>query len=195
MVTAGKGPEHRLEMQRRAIEKLEGERDRLERLLLRLPSLMGELDVGKLVRGVVEAAVELAGARFGAFAAADDEEPVVFVGASGPAPAFTETPALRAAPLLAGALWSGEAVLVDDVTSWASRDHGARAYGVFADGRLVRSWLAVPVRGRGGAVLGAVYLGHHRAHAFSARQHELVGGLCSQLGVAMENAWARWWPR
>ncbi|HEX9342572.1 MAG TPA: GAF domain-containing SpoIIE family protein phosphatase [Actinomycetota bacterium] len=176
-------------MQRRAIERLEGERDRLERLLLRLPSLMGELDVGKLAQGVVEAAVELSGARFGAFAAADsDEETVVFVGATGPPPAFAETPALKAAPLLAGAIWSGEAVRVDDVTAWASRDESARAYGVFADGRLVRSWLAVPVRGRGGAVLGAIYLGHHRAHAFSGRQHELVGGLCSQLGVAMENA-------
>lgn len=189
MATTGEAPQHRLEMQRRAIERLEEERDRLERLLLRLPSLMGELDVAKLVRGVVEAAVELAGARFGAFAAADaDEEQVLFVGAAGPPPAFAEAPALKAAPLLAGALWSGEAVRVEDVTAWALREQSARAYGVLADGRLVRSWLAVPVRGRDGAVLGAVYLGHHRAHAFSARQHELVGGLCSQLGVAMENA-------
>ncbi len=179
----------RLGLQRRAIERLEGERDRLERLLLRLPSLMGELDVGKLVQGVVEAAAELADARFGAFAPADsDEDAVAFVGAGGSPPAFAEPPALKSAPLLAGALWSGQAVRVDDVTTWASRDQSARAYGVFADGRLVRSWLAVPVRGRGGAMLGAIYLGHHRAHAFSARQHELVGGLCSQLGVAMENA-------
>jgi len=192
IATTGDAPEGRqgrLTIQRRAIEQLEGERDRLERLLLRLPSLMGELDVGKLVRGVVEAATELSGARFGAFAAADsDQETIVFVGAPGPPPAFAETPALKAAPLLAGAIWSGEAVRVDDVTAWAPRGQDARAYGVLADGRLVRSWLAVPVRGRGGNVLGAIYLGHHRAHAFSGRQHELVGGLCSQLGVAIENA-------
>jgi serine phosphatase RsbU (regulator of sigma subunit) len=189
MATTEEAPEGRLAMLRRAIERLEGERDRLERLLLRLPSLMGELDVGKLVRGVVEASAELAGARFGAFAAADgDEDRVVFVGAPGAPPTFAETPALKAAPLLAGAIWSGEEVRIDDVTAWAARGQSARAYGVLADGRLVRSWLAVPVRGRRGNVLGATYLGHHRAHAFSGREQELVGGLCSQLGVAMENA-------
>jgi sigma-B regulation protein RsbU (phosphoserine phosphatase) len=32
-----------------------------------------------------------------------------------------------------------------------------------------------------------VYLGHHRAHAFEARHERLVGGLCSQLGGALEH--------
>jgi len=85
-------------------------------------------------------------------------------------------------------LWRGETLRIEDVAAWASRDESIRAYGVLADGRLPRSWLAAPVRGRSGAVLGAIYLGHHRAHAFSLRQEELLGGLCSQLGVAMENA-------
>jgi hypothetical protein len=85
-------------------------------------------------------------------------------------------------------LWRGETMRIEDVAAWASRDASARAYGVLADGRLLRGWLAAPVRGRSGAVLGAIYLGHHRPHAFSVRQEELLGGLCGQLGVAMENA-------
>src|SRR5207248_1656628 len=76
---------------------------------------------------------------------------------------------------------------IDDVGRWAQREEAARRYGVLADGRLVRSWLATPVRGRDGAVLGVVYLGHHRSHAFDARHERLVAGLSSQLGGALEH--------
>ena len=51
----------------------------------------------------------------------------------------------------------------------------------------MRSWLAAPVLGRDEAVLGVVYFGHHRAHAFDARDERLVAGLCSQLGGALEH--------
>src|SRR6185295_17031487 len=76
---------------------------------------------------------------------------------------------------------------IDDVSLWARGEETARAYGVLADGRLVRSWLAAPVRGRDDNVLGVVYLGHHRAHAFDARHERLFDGLCSQLGGALEH--------
>ena len=82
---------------------------------------------------------------------------------------------------------TGETLRVDDVGVWAKGEEAARSYGVLADGRLVRSWLAAPVRGRGDTVLGVVYLGHHRAHAFDARHERLVAGLCSQLGGALEH--------
>ncbi len=177
----------RLEVSRRAIGQLEADRDRLEGLLLRLPQLVAELDVERLVRGIAEATRELAAARFAAFVpAVGDERAVILVGVD--RTAFAEPPAFGHAPLLGGVLWPGETLRIDDVTAWAARDESARAYGVLADGRLVRSWLAAPVRGGGGALLGALYLGHHRANAFSSRQERLVGGLCVQLGVAMENA-------
>jgi Stage II sporulation protein E (SpoIIE)/GAF domain len=176
-----------LDIRKRAIEQLEIERDRLERLLLRLPALLAELDVERLARGIVEAARELAGARFGIFVPFDgDEQSAIFVGLE--PDAFSTTPAIGRAPLLAAVLWRGETLRIEDVAAWASRDESVSAYGVLADGRLPRSWLAAPVRGRSGSVMGAIYLGHHRAHAFSPRQEELLGGLCEQLGVAMENA-------
>ncbi len=175
------------ELRRRAIEELEAERDRLERLLLRLPSLLAELDVDRLTKGIAEAARDLVGARVGIFLPADgDESAAIFVGLE--RDTFADPPTVDHAPLLAGVLWRGETMRINDVTAWASRDASAWTYGVLADGRLLRSWLAAPVRGRSGAVLGAIYLGHHRAHAFSQRQEELLGGLCAQLGVAMENA-------
>ncbi len=180
-------PEARLELARRAIEQLEAERDRLETLLLRLPSLLAELDPDKLTVGVVEAARELANARFGLFLPAGSERATVtFVGLT--REDFTEPPAVGRAPVLAAALVSGHSIRVDDVTTWAQGEDNARSYGILADGRLVRSWLAVPLRGRSeDGVLGVVYLGHHRAHAFDARHERLVDGLCFQLAGALEH--------
>jgi hypothetical protein len=185
MTDAG-APEPPKEMARRAIEQLEAERNMLERLIVRLPALLSELDPERLSVGVVEAARELTGARFGLFLdAASERATVSFVGLN--REDFASPPAVGRAPVLAGAVLSAESIRVDDVAVWAKGEEAARAYGILADGRLVRSWLATPVRGRGDAVLGVVYLGHHRAHAFDARHERLVAGLCSQLGGALEH--------
>jgi serine phosphatase RsbU (regulator of sigma subunit) len=179
------GPEPPREMTRRAVEQLEAERDRLERLLLRLPALLAELDPERLAVGVAEAARELTGARFGLFLATGSERATVsFVGLT--RDDFASPPAVGRAPVLAGAVLSGQSLRIDDVAVWAQGEEAARSYGVLADGRLVRSWLAVPVRGRDD-MLGVLYLGHHRAHAFEARHERLVAGLCSQLGAALEH--------
>ena len=100
---------------------------------------------------------------------------------------FAEIPAVGRAPVLAGALVSGQTLRIDDVAVWAQSEEAARSYGILADGRLVRSWLATPVRSRDKGILGVVYLGHHRAHAFDARHERLVEGLCSQLGAALDH--------
>jgi hypothetical protein len=177
----------RLEMSRRAVEQLEGERERLERLLLRLPSLTAELDPERLTTGVAEAARELTAARFGLYLAPGQEAKAGTLVGLEPSD-FAEPPTVARAPMLAGVAWQAGTRRVDDVSQWAPGEEAARAYGVFADGRLVRSWLAAPVQGRDGRSLGALYLGHHRAHAFTGRHEELIGGLCVQLGVALENA-------
>jgi serine phosphatase RsbU (regulator of sigma subunit) len=179
-------PGTRLEMSRRAIDQLEAERDRLERLLLRLPSLLAELNPEQLTIGVMDAARELTGARFGMFLPAGTERATVLFAGLGRGD-FAEPPAVGRAPVLAGALLTGRTLRIDDVAVWAQSEETARSYGVLADGRLVRSWLATPVRGRDGAILGVVYLGHHRPHAFVARHEALVEGLSAQLGVGLEH--------
>jgi serine phosphatase RsbU (regulator of sigma subunit) len=177
----------RLEMSRRALEQLEAERERLEGLLLRLPSLLAELDPDRLAEGVAEAARQLVGARFALFLPASRERATVtFAGLT--REDFADVPAVGRAPVLAGVLWAEHAVRVDDVAAWVQGEEAARTYGVLADGRLVRSWLAVPVRSRNAKVVAALYLGHHRAHAFTPRHEELVEGLAHQLGVALEHA-------
>ena len=185
-MTDSEAPEPPIEFTRRAVEQLQAERDRLERLLLRLPALLADLDPDRLSVGVVDAARELTGARFGLFLAAGSERGTVsFVGLT--REDFASPPAVGRAPVLAGALFTGKSIRVDDVAVWAKGEEAARSYGVLADGRLVRSWLAAPVLGRGDVILGVVYLGHHRAHAFDARHERLVAGLCTQLGGALEH--------
>ena len=177
----------RLEMSRRALEQLEAERARLEGLLLHLPSLLAELDPDRLAEGVAEAVRQLVGARFALFLPANrDRATLTFAGLT--REDFAEVPAVGRAPVLAGVLWAQHAVRIDDVAAWTQGEEAARTYGVLADGRLVRSWLAVPVFGRKGNVVAALYLGHHRAHAFTPRHEELAGGLAHQLGVALEHA-------
>ncbi|MGH9040406.1 MAG: GAF domain-containing protein, partial [Acidimicrobiia bacterium] len=179
--------EARLEMSRRALEQLEADRERLEGLLLRLPALLAQLDPDRLAEGVAEAARQLVGARFSLFLPAHGERSTLtFAGLD--REDFAEPPAVGRAPVLAGVMWAEHAVRIDDVAVWAQGEDEARNYGVLADGRLVRSWLAAPVRGRQGDVLAALYLGHHRAHAFTPRHEELVEGLGHQLGVALEHA-------
>src|ERR1044072_1856324 len=106
-MTAAGAPELPKEMTRRAIEQLEAERDKLERLLVRLPALLAELDPERLTVGVVEAARELTGARLGIFLDAGSERATVsFVGLN--REDFAAPPAVGRAPVLAGAFLTGE---------------------------------------------------------------------------------------
>ena len=184
----------RLAVCRQAVEQLQAEREGLERLLLRLPALCAELEPVPLRRGVVEAGVEMAQARLGFFVSS--EPPLQLTDLVGVLPEeLAEPPRPGHSPLLAAVLYDGRVLRIDDASKWtgaafghaAGGEHAAHAYGSLADGRLLRSWLAAPVRRRDGSILGALYLGHPRAHAFSPRHESLVAVLCDQLGVTLEN--------
>ena len=178
---------HRLTLCRQAVDQLHAEREGLERLLLRLPALCAELEPVALRRGVVEASVEMAQARLGFFV--PSEPPHEVSDLVGIAPdELAEPPRPGHSPLLAAVLYDGRVLRIDDVSNWARDEHAAHVYGALADGRLLRSWLAAPVKRRDGSILGAVYLGHPRAHAFTPRHESLIHVLCEQLGVTLENA-------
>jgi signal transduction histidine kinase len=52
----------------------------------------------------------------------------------------------------------------------------------------VRSYLAVPVTGRGGKGIGALVFGHERPGVFTAAAERLIEGVASQAAIAMDNA-------
>ena len=177
----------RLALCQRAVEQLQAEREGLERLLLRLPALCAELEPAALRRGVVEAAIEMAQARLGFFVPFTPPHTLTdLVGLT--TADFAQLPRPAHSPLLAAVLYDGRVLRIDDAAKWAGEEQAAHAYGALADGRLLRSWLAAPVRRRDGSVIGGIYLGHPRAHTFSSRAETLITVLCDQLGVTLENA-------
>src|SRR5581483_737852 len=52
----------------------------------------------------------------------------------------------------------------------------------------VRSYLAVPVKGRGGEVIGGLFFGHPEVGRFSAHHERIAVGIASWAAVALENA-------
>jgi sigma-B regulation protein RsbU (phosphoserine phosphatase) len=168
---------------RAAVELLLAERGRLLDLVVRLPGLLAEREPHLLVSGVAEACRELANARFAMYVPTDQEAEPVLTGMEWDD--FSERPDVGQAPLLAGPRLHGQPHSVDDVAAWARDERLSRAYGTLADGRLVRSWLIVPVPTGDGELAGVLYLGHPRPHAFGAEVQSLTVGLCHHLGAAM----------
>jgi serine phosphatase RsbU (regulator of sigma subunit) len=171
--------------QREVIEQLEDQRQRLAALLLEMPKLFAAREPDALVIGCAEAAQSLAGAAFALFVPADAEQAQTLVGLEWAD--FAEAPAPGLAPLL-GVHSVGAARIIDDVTRWAPSDAASLLYGVLSDGRLVRSWLIAPVRGRDDELRGVLYLGHPRPHAFSSLHEQELGLLGSSLGIALDAA-------
>ena len=180
------GESEELRTARAALDELLAERARLLELVVRLPGLLAEREPGRLVGGVVDACRELTGARFALYVPADAEAQATLTGLAWDD--FAERPDIGNAPLLAGPRVHGQAHCVDDVAAWARDDRLSRPYGTLADGRLVRSWLIVPVPTGDGEMAGVLYLGHPRPHAFGSEDVTLTGGLCEHLGVALGHA-------
>ena len=100
---------------------------------------------------------------------------------------FAEMPAPGLAPLLAVNTESG-ARSIPDVARWSPTEAAGRLYGTLADGRLVRSWMVAPVRGRDEELRGVLYLGHPRPHVFSAHHETQLTILASRLGASLDTA-------
>jgi hypothetical protein len=171
---------------RAALAELMAERERLLELVVRLPGLLAEHDPQQLVAGVAEACRVLTGARFAMYVPTDGAHGTALAGMTWDD--FAERPDIGNAPLLAGPRVHGQPHCVDDVAAWARDDRLSRPYGTLADGRLVRSWLIVPVPTGDGDLAGVLYLGHPRPHAFGSEDVTLTGGLCGHLGVALAHA-------
>lgn len=167
------------------------ERERLERLLRLLAHVFDTGEAGPVAAVLAEGGCLITSARVGWMVLRDDQAVV----ARGPDAGWVDaTLALHQWSIVRQAL-SGEVVRVDDVsasdradTNGAARRPAQKdvATVLTADGRTLRSFLALPVTARQGDPLGVLVLAHHRAHAFPARHVELVEALCAHLGHALE---------
>ncbi|KFE66237.1 ATP-binding protein [Hyalangium minutum] len=151
-----------------------------------------ELDRDKLVQRITDEATELTGAAFGAFfhnLINDKGESYLLYTLSGvPREAFSRFPMPRNTRIFAPTFEGTATVRMEDVTQ--SPDYGQNPpYRGMPEGHLpVRSYLAVPVKSRSGAVLGGLFFGHPEPGRFQKEHEQLVEALAAQASVALDNS-------
>ena len=154
--------------------------------------LTAELDLETLVQAVTDAATSLTGAQFGAFFynALDQrgEYYTLYAIAGVPREAFSRFPLPRNTALF-GPTFRGEGtVRIADVRQDPRFGQNAPYYGMPQGHLPVVSYLAAPVIGRAGEVLGGLFFGHSEVGMFGQRAEQLAAGLAAQAAVAVENA-------
>ncbi len=151
------------------------------------------LDRNNVVQAVTDAATAITGAEFGAFfynvldprAGASYQ---LYALSGAPPEAFASFPHPRATAIFAPTFRGDGVVRIDDVTKDSRYGHNAPHYGMPAGHLPVSSYLAAPVRGRTGDVIGGLFFGHHQPGRFTGEHERLVEGIASWAAVALENA-------
>ena len=155
-------------------------------------SLASNLDLQSLVQEVTDAATLLTGAQFGAFfynVTDDDGEAFRLYTLSGaPREAFEKFGQPRATPLF-GPTFRGEGVIrLDDAMADPRYGQWGPHHGMPPGHPPVRSYLAVPVRSRDGAVIGGLFFGHAEVGVFTETSEQLVVGIAAHAAIGMDNA-------
>ncbi|HEX5215528.1 MAG TPA: PAS domain S-box protein [Vicinamibacterales bacterium] len=151
------------------------------------------LDREEILQKVTDIATELTRAQFGAFFynVSDPESGDAYMlytlsGAS--REAFVDFPRPRATAVFTPTFDGQAPVRLDDVTADPRFDNSAPYFGRPTGHLPVRSYLAVPVTGVAGKVLGGLFFGHRDAGVFTEQHERLAVGLASWASVALENS-------
>jgi GAF domain-containing protein len=146
-------------------------------------TIVGDLDLELVLRRIVESAVALVGATYGALAVVGEDgavEEFIHVGMSDEqVAAIGHLPEGRG--LLGLVIERQQAIRLDDLTTHEG------SVGFPKGHPPMRAFLGVPVRVRGDAY-GHLYLTRSDIEPFSAQDEELMLALAATAGVAIENA-------
>jgi PAS domain S-box-containing protein len=151
-----------------------------------------DLDRTNVVQAVTDAATELTTAEFGAFSynvVNEHGESYTLYAISGvPREAFSKFPMPRNTEVFEPTFNGTAVVRSPDITKDPRYGHNAPHHGMPMGDLPVRSYLAVPVRGRLGDVIGGLFFGHSGADRFTEQHERLAVGVASWASVALENA-------
>jgi PAS domain S-box-containing protein len=155
-------------------------------------TLSGELNLEKLAQAVTDAGREVCGAEFGMFVynvKNEKSEPDLRYTWSGvPGQAFSKSP-LTGTPGLLDATFKGSKIVRrDDVTQVLDSGQSVLDHCIFPQEVSVRSYLAVPVAARSGAVLGGLFFTHSMPGVFTEEDQHIIGAIAAQTSVALDNA-------
>jgi signal transduction histidine kinase/CheY-like chemotaxis protein len=169
------------------------EETRILELLNRTGTSIGsEMDLHAIVQRVTDAATEISGAKFGAFfynAVREDGESYQLYTLAGASRAAFENFGLPRNTPVFNATFRGEGVVRSaDITRDPRYGTMAPHHGMPKGHLPVRSYLAVPVVSRSGAVIGGLFFGHPEPGVFTERAERLVAGIAAQAAIAIDNA-------
>ena len=151
-----------------------------------------DLDRDKVVQAVTDAATELTTAEFGAFfyniVNENGESYTLYTISGAPREAFSKFPMPRNTEVFEPTFRGTAVVRSADITRDARYGHNAPHHGMPAGHLPVRSYLAVPVKGRSGDAIGGLFFGHSSVGRFTEHHERLAVGVASWASVALENA-------
>ena len=151
-----------------------------------------DLDRTKVVQAVTDAATELTTAEFGTFfynAVDERGEAYTLYTISGvPPEMFSKFTMPRNTEVFEPTFKGTALVRSPDITKDARYGHNAPYHGMPPGDLPVRSYLAVPVKGRRGDVIGGLFFGHSEVGRFDEHHERLAVGVASWASVALENA-------
>jgi PAS domain S-box-containing protein len=146
-----------------------------------------------IVQKVTDLATELTRAEFGAFfynvtdpGSGDAYMLCTLSGA--PREAFAKFPQPRATAVFAQTFHGEGPVRLDDVTADPRYGKSGPYFGMPPGHLPVRSYLAVPVKGMTGSVLGGLFFGHSKVGIFTEQHERLALGVAAWASVALENS-------
>jgi PAS domain S-box-containing protein len=155
-------------------------------------ALSAELNLERLVQTVTDAGVKLLGAQFGAFFYTSTDERgeglMLYTLSGVPRELFSCFPVPRRTAVF-GPTFDGHGIVrSDDIIRDPRYGHNAPYRGM-PEGHLpVRSYLAVPVISRSGAVIGGLFFGHPEPGIFTERGERAIVGIAAQAAIAVDNA-------
>jgi signal transduction histidine kinase len=155
-------------------------------------ALAGEQNLEALVQRVTDEATRAVGAQFGAFfynvVAHGGEEYLLYTLSGVSREHFAKFPMPRNTAIFAPTFSGSAVVRLDDVTADPRYGQSAPYHGMPPGHLPVRSYLAVPVSSRSGAVLGGLFFGHATPGVFHERAERLVVALATHAAIALEQA-------
>ena len=155
-------------------------------------TLTAQTDLDRIVQAATDEATTLTGAQFGAFfynvLDEQGESYTLYTLSGAPREAFEGFPMPRNTAVFAPTFHGEGVVRSGDILQDPRYGHSAPYHGMPRGHLPVRSYLAVPVIGHAGEVLGGLFFGHAQPDVFTERSERLAVGIAGWASVAIENA-------
>ncbi|HEY8926126.1 MAG TPA: ATP-binding protein, partial [Polyangia bacterium] len=177
---------------KRAVERLAEEAAVNETLYRVGTGLNTNLDLDSIFQRLTDEATKVCRAQFGAFFYNVEDTSrgsyLLYVLSGVPREKFAGFPMPRNTDVFAPTFRGDAVVRSDDITKDHRYGHHAPYHGMPPGHLPVRSYLAVPVKSRSGAVHGGLFFGHEEPGMFKERDERVVVAIASQAAVAIDNA-------